>query len=85
MVKDPVEILQKIVESLGDCESFTRNEICKLCPLGNKIVNGRKVNCADYLKVRHSEMTEDEIMDIYEKAAAEELLNIQMDNLLSEG
>lgn len=84
MILDPVNILQEIIDRHGDCEGFRNPAICKRCPLGNKIVNGRKMNCMDYLGVDPSEKTEDEICDVYERAAADELMNIQMDALLSE-
>lgn len=83
MVEDKVEILQEIIDRHGDCEGFANPAICKRCPLGNKQVNGRKVNCMDYLEITH-EMTEDEVLDKYEEAAAEELFRIEMESLLSE-
>ncbi len=83
MVEGKVEILQEIIDRHGDCEGFAGPAICKRCPLGNKQVNGRRVNCMDYLKIT-SEMTEDEVYDKYEKAAEEELFQIEMENILSE-
>lgn len=83
MVEDKVEILQEIIDRHGDCEGFANPAICKRCPLGNKQVNGRKVNCMDYTKI-NNDMTDDEIFDIYEKAAEEELFKIEMEELLSE-
>jgi hypothetical protein len=73
MIEDKLAILQEVIDRHGDCEGFAKPAICKRCPLGNKIVNGRKVNCMDYLKINTDEMTEDEIFDTYEKAAEEEL------------
>jgi hypothetical protein len=83
MVEDKVAILQEIIDRHGDCEGFANPSICKRCPLGNKIVNDRKVNCMDYLKVTQ-EMTEDEICDIYEKAAEDELFKIELEEILSQ-
>jgi hypothetical protein len=85
MVLDPEAILQAIIDRNGDCEGFTTPALCKRCPLGNKRnAKGDRVNCLDYLAIDPSVLTEDELFDKYEQAAAEELLNIQMDNLLSE-
>jgi len=84
MVEDKVEILQEIIDRHGDCEGFANPAICKRCPLGNKQVNGRKVNCMDYLGVKLDEMTEEEVFDKYENAAADELFRIEMEELLSE-
>lgn len=83
MVEDKVEILQEVIDRHGDCEGFASPAICKRCPLGNKRVNGRKMNCMDYLKI-NSEMTEDEIADIYEEAAVEELFRLEFESVLSE-
>lgn len=83
MVEDKVEILQEIIDRHGDCEGFAVPAICKRCPLGNKQVNGRRVNCMDYLKITQ-EMTEEEVYDKYEKAAEDELFRIEMEEVLSE-
>jgi hypothetical protein len=83
MVEDKVEILQEVIDRHGDCEGFASPAVCKRCPLGNKQTNDRKVNCMDYLKIT-AEMTEDEICDKYEQAAADELFRIEMEELLSE-
>lgn len=84
MVEDKVAILQEIIDRHGDCEGFANPAICKRCPLGNKQVNGRKVNCMDYLGVNQDEMTEDELCDRYEQAAADELFRIEMEEVLLE-
>lgn len=85
MKLDPVQILQEIVDRHGDCEGFANPAICKQCPLGNKRnADGHRVNCMDYLGIDTSEMSQDEICDKYEQAAADELMNIEMDALLSE-
>lgn len=83
MVEDKVEILQEIIDRHGDCEGFANPAICKRCPLGNKRVNGRKVNCMDYLNIT-PEMTQDETFDVYEKAAEDELFQIEFETALSE-
>jgi len=83
MVEGKVEILQEIIDRHGDCEGFANPAICKRCPLGNKQVNGRKVNCMDFLKIS-SEMAEEEVYDVYEKAAEDELFRIEMEEVLSE-
>lgn len=83
MVEGKVEILQEIIDRHGDCEGFANPAICKRCPLGNKQVNGRKVNCMDHLKITN-EMTEDEVFDKYEKAAEDELFQIEIEEILSE-
>jgi hypothetical protein len=82
MVEDGVAILQEIIDRHGDCEGFASPAICKRCPLGNKQVDGRKVNCMDYLKIS-SETPEEEVYDLYENAAAEELFRMEMEELLS--
>ena len=84
MVEDKVGILQEIIDRHGDCEGFANPAICKRCPLGNKQVNGRKVNCMDFLKINTLEMTEEEVFDKYEKAAEDELFRIEMEELLLE-
>ena len=83
MVEDKVEILQEIIDRHGDCEGFAQPAICRRCPLGNKQVNGRKVNCMDYLNITN-DMTEEEILDKYEEAAADELFRIEIEEVLSE-
>jgi hypothetical protein len=83
MIEDKVAILQEVIDRHGDCEGFASPAICKRCPLGNKQVNGHKVNCMDYLNI-NSEMTEEEIADIYEEAAAEELFRIEFEGALLE-
>lgn len=83
MVEDKVAILQEIIDRNGDCERFASPAICKRCPLGNKRVNDRKVNCMDYLNIT-AELTEDETCDKYEEAAADELFRIEIEELLSE-
>jgi hypothetical protein len=83
MVEDKVEILQEIIDRHGDCEGFAQPAICKRCPLGSKQVNGRRVNCMDYLKIT-PEMTEEEKGEKYEQAAADELFRIEMEEVLSE-
>lgn len=83
MLTKKQDILQAIVDHLGDCSLFTRPEICSLCPLGNKVVNGRRVNCMDYLKIT-PERAEEDIQDVYEKAAEEELFELALEEHLSE-
>jgi hypothetical protein len=83
MVEDKVAILQEIIDRHGDCEGFARPAICSRCPLGNKRVNGRRVNCMDYLKI-NPDMSEDEVLEKYENAAADELFQIEMEEVLSE-
>lgn len=83
MVEDKVEILQEIIDRHGDCEGFSNPAICKRCPLGNKQVGGRKVSCMDFLKITQ-EMTEDEVCDKYEQAAADELFQIKIEEVLLE-
>lgn len=83
MVEDKVAILQEIIDRHGDCEDFAKPAICKRCPLGNKQVDGRRVNCMDYLKI-HPDMSLDEILTKYEDAAADELFRIEMEEALSQ-
>jgi hypothetical protein len=83
VIKDSAAILQEIIDRHGDCEGFANPAICKRCPLGNKRVGDRKVNCMDYLKIS-SEMTEDEICAKYEQAAADELFRSELEDVLSE-
>jgi len=83
MVEDKKAILQTIIDHLGDCDKFTNPAICKRCPLGNKKVNGRRVNCMDYLNITE-EMTEDEVCDTYEKAAEDELFQMELEDHLLE-
>lgn len=83
MVEEKIAILQEIIDHYGDCTSFAKPSICKRCPLGNKRVNERKVNCMDFLNVTE-EMTEDDICDLYQKAAEEELFKMELESFLSE-
>jgi hypothetical protein len=83
MVEDKVAILQEIIDRHGDCEDFAEPAICKRCPLGNKQINGRRVNCMDYLSIT-AEMSFDEIAAKYEDAAINELFRIEMEEVLSE-
>ena len=83
MITDKLKILQEIIDRHGDCEGFAVPAICKRCPLGNKLVNGKKVNCMDYLKI-YNDMTEEEVCEKYEKAAEDELFQIEMEGHLSE-
>lgn len=82
MPDDKSEILQKIIDHLGDCDLFTTPDICKRCPLGNKRVNGRRVNCMDYLKV-NEEMNHDQICDVYLDAAEKELCDVEFEKMLN--
>ena len=77
------EILQAIIDHTGDCDLFTNPAICKRCPLGNKRVEGRRVNCLDYLKIDR-QLEHNEVCDIYEKAAEEELFLMSLEEVLSE-
>lgn len=83
MLEDKVAILQEIIDRHGDCEDFAQPAVCKRCPLGNKQINGRRVNCMDYLNIR-PEMSLEEILDRYEDAAADELFSIEMEEALLE-
>lgn len=83
MVEDKIAILQEIIDRYGDCEGFANPAICKRCPLGNKKVGGRKVNCMDYLNITE-EMTEDEVCELYQKTAEDELFRIELEGHLSE-
>lgn len=83
MLKDEVAILQEIIDNDGDCDGFANPAICKRCPLGNKQVNGRRVNCMDYLGV-HPLMEDDLLREKYIKAAEDELFRIEMEGALSE-
>lgn len=83
MVEDKIGILQEIIDRHGDCEGFAKPAICKRCPLGNKQVNGRKVNCMDYLNIT-PEIPPEEVFEKYEKAAEDELFKIEFEEVLSE-
>lgn len=83
MVEDKTAILQEIINRHGDCDDFAEPAICKRCPLGNKQVNGRKVNCMDLLKVT-PDMLKEDADEVYEQAAEDELFRIEMEGLLLE-
>lgn len=83
MLTDPQEILQEVIDNDGDCSDFAQPAICKRCPLGRKKVNGRTVNCMDYLNI-DIEMPEEAVREIYKNAAREELFTMELENLLSE-
>lgn len=82
MLVDKVAILQEIIDRQGDCSDIACPAVCKRCPLGNKLVNGRKVNCMDYLNIT-PEMRQDQISEKYAKAAEDELFEIEMEGVLS--
>lgn len=84
MLEDKQKILQAIIDHTGDCGLFATTAICKRCPLGNKRVDGRRVNCMDYLNIDTSTMEHEEVCDIYEKAAEEELFSLTLEDHLSE-
>lgn len=82
MKLDPVSILQEVIDRDGDCEGLAGPAVCSRCPLGTKTVNGRRVNCMDYLKLVPGELTREEQSDIYKKAAEDELFTIEMESHL---
>jgi len=82
VLQDKVAILQEIIDRQGDCRDIACPAVCKRCPLGNKSINGRKVNCMDYLNIT-SEMQSDQISEKYAKAAEDELFEIEMEGVLS--
>lgn len=83
MVQDKAAILQEIVDRHGDCEGFAKPAICKRCPLGNKRINDRRVNCMDYLNIT-PETPPEEMFEKYEKAAEDELFSMELEEALSE-
>lgn len=83
MLTNKIEILQEIVDRDGDCDTFAVPAICKRCPLGNKIVNGRKANCMDFLNIS-IDMASEQVDEIYKKAAEEEIFAINLEEHLSE-
>lgn len=83
MVEDKVAILQEIIDRYGDCNEFATPAICKRCPLGNKRIEGRRVNCMDFLKITE-EMQDEEICEIYQKAAEDELFSLELEDHLLE-
>lgn len=83
MLTDPKLILQEVIDQDGDCSDFACPAVCKRCPLGSKRIDGRRVNCMDYLNV-DIELPEEVKRDIYKKAAEEELFTIELEEILSE-
>ena len=83
MVEDKAAILQEIIDRNGDCEDFAKPAICKRCPLGNKQIDGRRVNCMDYLNI-NPDMSIEEVLTKYEDAAADELFNMGIEEALLE-
>lgn len=79
---DPLVILQEVIDRDGDCEGFANPSICKRCPLGNKKVNGHRVNCVDYLNAGN--MDPETAKEVYVNAAKEEIFAIELEALLSE-
>jgi hypothetical protein len=77
----PLDILQEIIDRDGDCEDFAGPAVCKRCPLGNKTVDGRRVNCMDFLRITE-QMTSEQIEEIYKQAAQEELFRIELEEIL---
>lgn len=82
MLENKIAILQEIIDRAGDCSDIACPAVCKKCPLGNKLINGRKVNCMDYLNVT-PDMSSDEISEKYAKAAEDELFQIEIETVLS--
>jgi hypothetical protein len=80
---DPAAILQTIIEHEGSCE-WASPAICKRCPLGNKRVNGRRVNCWDYVRSLCSVNYGDaeRIAETYKACAEEELFTLELEQAL---
>lgn len=83
MVENKAAILQEIIDRHGDCEDFAQPAICKRCPLGNKQIDGRRVNCMDYLNI-NPDMSIEEVLTKYEDAATDELFSIEIEAALLE-
>jgi len=80
---DKIGILQEIVDRNGDCSDFAGPAVCKRCPLGNKRIEDRRVNCMDYLKITE-ELTTDQVEEIYKNAAQEEIFTLELEDILLE-
>lgn len=83
---DSLEVLQKIIEWEGDCSKGADPTVCKYCPLGNKKIQDKKLNCLDYLGL-HNDALEghnDIVASKTKQAAEEELFNLKMDILLAD-
>ena len=81
MLEDKLAILQEIIDRDGDCEGFANPAICKRCPLGNKRINGNRVNCMDYLNIS-PDMQDEEVCEKYVTAATDELFQIELEDVL---
>lgn len=80
MSKDAVKILEMIIAMDGVCKKFASSDDCNRCPLGNKIINGRRVSCVEYLNAwRHPK---EEFYSRYRQAAQDELFDILFENAL---
>ena len=84
MLTDPVAILQEIIDQDGDCESWATPTVCKRCPLGGKRIDGRRLNCQDYINRQRSlaGKTVEEVREAYVSAAEEELFAIELESHL---
>ena len=79
----PIEILQKIIESGGDCERTMPEQCCKTCPLGNSVrADGRHLNCLDHIGVDLTHTSMQEIRALYVRAAEEMLFALELQDIL---
>lgn len=81
MILDPVKILEEIVEREGDCDGLAGPATCKRCPLGNKSIDNKRVNCVEYVKALNA--SSEEANKIYKDAAQEELFAIELEKHLA--
>jgi hypothetical protein len=79
MKLDPVDILEAIIEADGNCNDFANPSVCKRCPLGNKRVEGKRVNCMEYVGCQVGIDSFDDINEKYKNAANDELFTIQLE------
>ena len=84
----PKEVLEKILANKGSCHN-TFPDFCNKCPLGNiRRPNGQKMSCLEYVGAdRLSLETNEDLRDIdtiYMDAAADKLMEIQIEEVLTE-
>lgn len=82
LMTDPEAILQRIIDDNGDCDSWATPETCKNCPLGNKQLDGKKVNCLDYLGINLFRHAGQDAAALYKRAAEDELFNLKFNGIL---
>lgn len=79
----PKEILQKIIDSEGSCD-WSNPDICSKCPMSRLEFreDGNHLSCVDALNIEDVKIEERD--EVYKKAAAKVLADLEIDEILKE-